>query len=184
MAAGRAAFIPATADLKMDSADFASLEKDGRIRDVILHEIGHALGFGIIWSRRGLSRDIGSSNPTFAGAAAMAEFGRLRGGEPTPVPLENRGHVGSTNFHWREAVFENELMTSRPAGISALSRLSVASFEDVGYEVNYDAVDAYTLPKANFLKNLSRAFRSLPAHIHEMEPTSPTVLPDDAMILD
>jgi hypothetical protein len=168
----------------MDSADFASLEKDDRIRTVILHEIGHALGFGIIWARRGLSRDIGSSNPTFAGAAAMAEFGRLRGGETAQVPLENRGHVGSTNFHWRESLFENELMTARPSSRGALSRLTVASFEDAGYQVNYEAVDAYSLPKPSFFKSLSKALRSSPAHIHHMRPTNPTVLPDDALVLD
>lgn len=182
--AGQTAFLPATADLRMDTADFASLEADGRIEQVILHEIGHALGFGIIWTRRGLLKGAGGNNPTFSGRAAMREFGRLQGGGPSQVPLENRGHVGTTNFHWREAIFESELMTSRPSGRSPLSRLSVAAFEDVGYDVNYDAAEAYELPKQSFFKSLSRVFRGPPDHIHTMDATVPTVLPDDAIIIE
>ncbi len=49
--------------------------------------------------------------------------------------------------HWRELVFGDELLTGFLSGSDRpLSRMSVASFEDLGYTVDYAAADPYALP--------------------------------------
>ena len=37
--------------MSFDTADLARMEADGSLTDVILHEMGHVLGFGTLWSR-------------------------------------------------------------------------------------------------------------------------------------
>ena len=60
------------------------------------------------------------------------------------VPLPGCG-TGTVNSHWREVVFNNELMTGYiNTGINPFSVLSIAAQEDLGYTVNYAAADAYT----------------------------------------
>src|ERR1041385_4500317 len=76
--AGAAAFIPAKGKMAFDTADLKQMEKDGTLGDVITHEMGHVLGIGTIWTNKGLLHGAGTSNPTFTGAAAKAEFGKLK----------------------------------------------------------------------------------------------------------
>lgn len=67
------------------------------------------------------------------------------------VPLENcvsgvppSCGPGTLYSHWREATFGNELMTGYlNAGANPLSVLTIVSFEDNGYLVNYAAAQAY-----------------------------------------
>lgn len=52
---------------------------------------------------------------------------------------------GSLNAHWREGVFDHELMT--PAiggGVNPLSVVTVGQFEDLGYTVDYGEADPYS----------------------------------------
>ena len=141
-------FLPAWGVMSFDTADLAKMEADGSLVRVIMHEMAHVLGFGSIWDRLGLLQGAGSADPTFTGAAAIREFATLRG-ETTPlaVPVANVGGPGTRDSHWREAVFGNELMTGfLNTGVNPISRLSVGSLEDLGYEVDYAAADPYTLP--------------------------------------
>jgi hypothetical protein len=85
----------------------------------------------------------------FEGERALAEFDALVGAEyaDARVPVENTGGQGVANGHWRESVFGNELMSpfmSRLDGV--LSRVTIASLEDIGYEVSYDAAGDYVWP--------------------------------------
>ena len=50
-----------TASWRFDTADLASLESDGRLLGVILHEMGHVLGIGTIWETFGLLFGAGTS---------------------------------------------------------------------------------------------------------------------------
>jgi hypothetical protein len=61
--------------------------------------------------------------------------------------VENlEGGAGTRDSHWRLAVLNNELMTGYLSDVlKPLSRLTVASFEDLGYEVNEQAADAFQL---------------------------------------
>jgi hypothetical protein len=57
------------------------------------------------------------------------------------------GGEGTREGHWRESVFDTELMTGfDDPGRNALSRLTIASLQDLGYQVNYEVADAYILP--------------------------------------
>ncbi len=61
------------------------------------------------------------------------------------------GGVGSAGSHWRESVFDTELMTSLAENTGTampISRITVGQFADLGYVVNYAAADAYTKPVA------------------------------------
>lgn len=141
-------FIPIKGEMSFDSADIQQMEDDGELLDVIIHEMGHVLGLGTLWSHLGLIEGSGTSNPEYIGLAAMGEYGKLTGfNVPTKVPLANTGGAGTREGHWREATFETELMTGYDdPGRNAMSRLTIASLQDMGYEVNLEAADFYTLP--------------------------------------
>jgi Leishmanolysin len=124
------------------------MENDGTLDDVITHEMGHVIGIGTIWTRKSLLQGAHTANPTFTGANAKREYGRLRGSaNPMPVPVENSGGAGTQDSHWRDTVFGNELMTGFVgAAGNPLSRMTVASLKDLGYTVNLDAAEPYSLP--------------------------------------
>ncbi len=139
--------------MRFDSADLASLEKKGLLTATIVHEMGHVLGFGTLWDvNRNLIVGAGvdkacGSDPVFVGSNAVHEWGSLGG--IGSVPVENAGGDGTCDGHWRDAIFKNELMTGFLDSVSnPLSRLTIASMQDLGYTVNYAAADAYSLPKA------------------------------------
>ncbi|MDH2398973.1 leishmanolysin-related zinc metalloendopeptidase [Bradyrhizobium sp. SSUT18] len=146
--AGAAAFLPATGDMQFDTADLAAMEADGTLNDVITHEMGHVIGIGTIWTNKKLLKGAHTNNPTFNGANAMREYGKLRGSAtPLPVPVENTGGEGTVDSHWRDTVFGAELMTGFVnEGGNPMSRLTIASLQDLGYQVNMEVAQAYHLP--------------------------------------
>jgi hypothetical protein len=136
-------FLPATASMQFDSADAANYFGQGLFDEIVTHEMLHSVGFGSIWSSLGLVA--GSS---FVGANAVAAYNDLlHGGSATGVPLETGGGSGTAGSHWSEAVFDHELMTGYiDLAPDPLSRLTVASLQDLGYQVNYNGpIDGYAL---------------------------------------
>lgn len=147
--------LPARGIMSFDVSDLEQMEEDGSLIDVILHEMGHVLGVGTLWSRLGFLQGAGSIDPRFIGASAMREYGLLRSSGPQPVPVANTGGPGTRDGHWRESVFGHELMTGFiEAAENPISRVTIAALEDLGYEVNYDAADAFVLPTALRLSEL------------------------------
>lgn len=146
--AASGAGLPAKGIMRFDTADLDRMEEDGTLNDVITHEMGHVLGIGSIWTDFGLLKEFPGTNPTFVGPGAMREFGTLVGSENSePVPVANIGGEGSAGSHWREAVFGTELMSPQIADAgNPISRLTVASLGDMGYEVDIDAAEPYELP--------------------------------------
>ena len=181
--AGAAAFLPAKGIMSFDTADLAQMAKDGTLNDVITHEMGHVLGIGTVWARKGLLKRAGTSNPTFAGTAAMKEYGTLRGGRAKRVPVENSGGQGTRDSHWRESVFRSELMSGFIAGPNnPLSRMTVGSLQDIGYTVDLTAAEPYFLP--NLLTLAESGL--LTAHVAPIDqgvvlPVIPMELPDDSI---
>lgn len=181
-AAGDAAYLPATATLAIEIADFAMLAGDGRLPSVLFHELGHALGFGMVWNLKGLIRDSGGRDPRFVGPHAMAEFGRLTGQAPREVPVENSGGQSAANRHWRETVFGEEIMSTYvPTAHNPMSRLTLASMQDLGYQIDMRAAQDYNLPKALGQWNKEWDLR-LPSY--KVRPTEPEILPDSALVPD
>ena len=137
--------------MNFDVADFQNLKNDGRLNDVVLHEMLHAVGYGTLWASKGQVSGAGTPNSAFIGAQAVA--GCLAAGGaavcPGTVPLETNGGPGTRDVHWRETVFRTELMTgfvSAPGTPNPLSRMSIGSLGDIGYTVNLSVADAYTVP--------------------------------------
>lgn len=109
---GPAAFLPAKAVMSFDKDDLAEMQAKGTLVDVITHEMGHCCGIGTIWVKKGLLHGGGTDNPVFRGKGAQEEYAKLVGAaQPKPVPVENQGGPGTRDGHWREMVFDNELMT-------------------------------------------------------------------------
>ena len=130
----------------------------GILESVVLHEMGHAQGFGILWNLPG-HWDCGPQLPASTGVTpdtyfscpkALAQFNAVGGAPYTgnKVPLQNTGGDGIWNIHWRESVFGDELMTPYvlPTDRAPLSVVTVGQFEDIGHVVNYAAADPYVLP--------------------------------------
>ncbi|MDB4293104.1 proprotein convertase P-domain-containing protein [Maribacter sp.] len=142
--------LPARGIMQFDSADLQRMEDDGSLTGVIIHEMAHVLGIGTLWSDLGLVRGAGTNNPEFSGANAMQEYATLKNfSNPTFVPLANTGGAGTREGHWRESVFDRELMTGYvDVGQMPLSRLTVASLQDIGYQVDYNKADSFILPFA------------------------------------
>jgi len=143
--------LPYLGEMAFDSADLARMEKDGTLLGVILHEMGHVIGIGSLWQARNLVRGIGTSNPEYIGAKAVAAYSSIFGITASTIPVENTGGEGTAGGHWRETVFRTELMTGyaeRPGVPMPISRITVGALEDLGYTVNYGAADPYTKPAA------------------------------------
>lgn len=139
--------LPYHGNMEFDSADLASMERDGSLLNVIVHEIGHVLGFGTLWQAKGLLSGAGGSNPIFTGPQATAAYNAIFGTTASGVPVENAGGGGTRDAHWRESAFNTEIMTGYiNAGTNPLSRITIASFADLGYTVNMAAANAFMAP--------------------------------------
>lgn len=149
--------LPLIGQMNFDIDDIGGLESSGTLTDVVLHEMGHVLGFGTLWGPSYFNflqnpslPDPGGEDTHFNGPKAIAAFDALGGTSYTggmKVPVENtQGGAGTRDAHWRESTFDHELMTGfiEAVGGNPLSRLSVASLWDIGYVVNLDGADAYT----------------------------------------
>lgn len=150
--------LPVLGIMDFDIADIDNMEKNGTLADVIIHEMAHCLGFGTLFEANGLIKWAGTSNPVYIGSHAVTEYGVLTGNATIDhVPLADTGGPGTREGHWRERTFGDELFTGYISGqIRPISRMSVASFKDLGYEVNMLAADPYTLPQpGSFLRQLA-----------------------------
>ncbi len=149
--------LPIVGQLRLDVDDLAQLENLGLLEEVIVHELGHVLGIGSLWRVLDLLNNPSLPNNRgadthFPGSWAVAAFDAIGGEEyeeGEKVPVENEiGSFGTRDSHWRESVFNNELMTgSISAGSNPLSRVTIASLRDLGYAVDERAADSFTLDR-------------------------------------
>ena len=126
-----------------------------QIKDIMVHELGHALGVGPFWTLEyirssfkplGLVKNLFTDSPIYVGRYALAEYRKLAPGA-IGVPLESGGGGGTRAAHWSEAVFGNELMTGYLSSTMPLSRVTLGALQDLGYSVNYAKADPFALPK-------------------------------------
>jgi hypothetical protein len=150
-------------DMTFDVADLPTLEAQSLLQPVILHEMGHVLGFGTLWNCPAIPGCVkppllvfgGTDSTHFVGASAISYYNTAGGSIAFPsllaVPVENTGGPGTQDGHWRETVMTTELMTGYlAAGSSPLSSITIGSLADVGYTVNYTTADAYTFSAPPF----------------------------------
>ena len=142
--------------MRFDTADVATYEGRNQFDEIVMHEMGHVLGYGTIWGSSYLNLLVGpasqgGTDPHFVGTQAIAAFNQIGGTGYTAgakVPVENTGGAGTRDSHWRESVFGEELMTGflgALLGPKPLSLVTVASMGDEGYQVNYAGADAFSL---------------------------------------
>jgi hypothetical protein len=156
--------LPVLGAMLFDTEDLEDIEAEGLLSTLILHEMGHVLGFGSLWSFQGLLADASlppnnGTDPHFTGARTIAAFNEIGGASYSgaKVPVEDTGGEGTADGHWRESIFVNELMTGFvDRGQNPLSVVSVSSLADQGYTVNVVGIDPFSLSLA------LRAWASLP----------------------
>ena len=144
--------------IELDEDDVARLEALGSLISTATHELGHVLGFGTVWEPETFLRNPSvGGNPNadthFVGPLTLSAFDAVggrgyRGG--AKVPVQSGGEEGSSDGHWRESVFEHELMTPYlSVGLDEpLSRVTIESLADIGYGVDLTEADPYALPLA------------------------------------
>ena len=151
--------LPLISTITLDIDDLAS-RSSTLTRQTILHEMGHALGFGTRWYTFSLLRkpslnrfgDRISPPPDthFVGPLAVAAFDAAGGSAYTDgkVPVEHTGSAGRRDGHWRESVLEHELMTPTltRGRTQPMSAITIQSLADMGYGVDVTRAEAYTLP--------------------------------------
>ena len=145
--------------MRFDSADLDNLANNGRLGDVIAHEMLHVVGLGTLWTSRGLLVDIDLSTVRVTGPLATAACADDLGGSAVcvgSVPAENCLNLsssvtcgaGTRNSHWKESIFQTELMTGYAGASNLLSKMTVQGLADLGYSVNTLAADPYTVPSS------------------------------------
>jgi Leishmanolysin len=140
----------------------------GKFLSTILHEMGHvlgtsacscrgclaafcrlvpltfesryAIGIGTLWDNRNVADP--APNCNYVGSNANREFTAISGCSSVPVERDFGG--GTACGHWDEECMGNELMTGfLGPSTSPLSRITVATLQDLGYQVDYSKADAF-----------------------------------------
>jgi Leishmanolysin len=116
---------------------------------ILYHQFFYDKGIGTLWVDKGVTGPV-SSNCPYRGPRANAEYQAISG--CSVVPTENDGSPGDGTFcgHWDEACMGSELMTGfLNGGLNPLSRISIASLQDLGYTVNYSPAESYVRNNLN-----------------------------------
>jgi hypothetical protein len=150
--------LPVIGVLRIDSGDLTGLQSSGTLDETIIHELGHTLGFSSdFFALKGRLQDPSlPSSPGvdthFDGATAIARMDAVGGASYSDqkVPLDNTAVVGSADSHWRESVFDAELMTPiiETASAMPLSSVTGGAMQDLGYVVNLAATQTFSLSLA------------------------------------
>jgi len=156
-----------------DADDLDFVEQNNVLGAVILHEMGHVLGIGSLWGEMGFLADparggAAGADPHFTGAQGLAAFDAAGGATylDAKVPVENTGGPGTVDSHWRESVFDAELMTGFvDLTANPLSAVTAASLADQGYQVDQAGTDAYQLPVPGLRAGARRPMVALPGDV-------------------
>ena len=95
-------------EMTFDNADTAGLVASGTFDEVVLHEMGHVLGIGTLWSSSGVGlggrQELYDNNTgRYTGGEGIAAFNDLFGRNDLFVPVELDGNnPGTANGHWNE----------------------------------------------------------------------------------
>ena len=142
---------PVVGVMRFDADDISALAANGRLPAVVLHEMLHVIGIGTLWRNRDMLFGSGTTDPRFIGLLAGAQCiaaGGFAGCTDGRVPVENLGGSGTREAHWRESIFDREVMTGFVEADDDMpfSSMSIASLQDLGYVANLLSADPYTVP--------------------------------------
>ncbi|MBI2796103.1 MAG: hypothetical protein HYX65_05280 [Gemmatimonadetes bacterium] len=144
---------PLAGFIRLNSEFMLANLSQAQIEAVVLHEMGHILGIGTLWSgTTGTIPDLFSDPPPggaprFTGPLAIATYRGLPGGDAaaTGVPIETCGPAGTANAHWSEQVFGDELMTGYLGARGVLSTLTISAMADLGYATDSTQASPYVV---------------------------------------
>lgn len=132
--------------VQFDTDGLDILRSTGALEEVAAHELGHVLGWGVIWT---MNRDL-VTGPIdglyrFTGPRAVAEYSALGGPIDTGGPPLDT--VNDTLFpHWYAPIFGFEILTATTDG-TPVSSVSIAAMADLGYTVDLAAADPFSFPE-------------------------------------
>jgi hypothetical protein len=147
--------------MTFDTSDSDDLEINGIFDDVILHEMGHVIGIGTVWSASavtggsvtGRQELYVAGSGQYTGAYGLAAYNSEFSQNGTFVPVELGGGPGTAGGHWNEVDggagatgivsnitgmdFQFELMTGwlNTSQEPFISNLTIESMRDLGYNV-------------------------------------------------
>lgn len=140
--------LPVSGWMYFDQADVEMAIRTGQAFSIVLHEMGHVLGFGTTWSELGLvyppnceelAAEGDVEGARFIGQAANDSLEQIRYTKTNYTPVEGLYGPGSACMHWSERLLGNELMTSViSTRANHLTLVTIAAFEDMGYTVDRD----------------------------------------------
>lgn len=136
-----------TGSMEFDIADLGLLSRLD-LEFLYLHEMGHVIGIGTNWEECNTCDD--DRDPEWTCPAAKKVYNDFLGISPpsTADIVELRFGGGTRCGHWSEDTFVDEVMTGLSQGgdPEPLSKLTLASLEDIGYIIDPGTADPYTLP--------------------------------------
>ena len=142
--------------MTFDTADTSALGLT--FNAVVLHEMGHVLGIGTLWSSSavgfaGRQELYVNGSGQYTGAFGLAAYNSEFDQSGTFVPVELGGGSGTANGHWNEVNggsgptgivsnisgqdFRDELMTGWLNSPTFISTLTTESMRDLGYTVAF-----------------------------------------------
>jgi hypothetical protein len=143
--------------MKFDDDDFANLAGSGGLQAVITHEMLHVVGLGTLWPYVDLLVNSGTGEAAYTGPSGIAGCRALgftnTCANTVPVedcedlvPADTPCGAGQREGHWKESVFQRELMTPFiSSGTNPLSVMTIRSLQDFGYVVNPAAADPFSV---------------------------------------
>lgn len=121
--------------MQFDSADASAYQNMGLWDDIVTHEFMHVMGFGSLWNYG--FNPLAANSGQYTGTAGLTAYNQTTGLSNTYIPVETSGGSGTANAHWSEAALGNELMTGYVNNDNYMSKYSVMSLADLGYNISY-----------------------------------------------
>jgi hypothetical protein len=163
--------IPFEGELNMNSDSWenqmANIKVDGTSQAyyTVLHEIGHILGIGTMWTYNNLVNKSGD----YDGENAVREYNAIFNlTNNSIIPIEDDGGSGTAGGHLEEGIepgvshasilpgLDQELMTGYSEsnkGGQPLSKITVGLLEDIGFSVNYNNADTFIPQDGGYLND-------------------------------
>lgn len=162
-------FVLSTAGfLEFDSDDIGSFSNQ-QLQEIIVHEIGHTLGFGTRWVDNQVYNPATSSATSvgqYTGAKGVDVYNTEFGLNETFIPIENDGGQGTADSHFDEELFgiaingdstvasglrfgpnNSDILTGffNPNAPSTFSETTAATFHDIGFNVDFTAIENFNV---------------------------------------